>query len=46
MLTAMELREYCHRLGFPGSTVGLIQKIRTSPPSRRVASDLDNVSGN
>jgi putative transposase len=45
MLTAIEFREYCSRLGFPASTVELIQKIRTSSPSRRVASDLDNVSG-
>jgi putative transposase len=45
LLTEREFGEYCDRLGFPSATVELIQKVRSSPPSRRVGGGHENVSG-
>jgi putative transposase len=43
MLTEREFNAWCEELGLPSATIELIQKIRGSPPSRRVGGGRDNV---
>jgi hypothetical protein len=45
MLTSAELKNWYNAVRLPKSTVDIIQKIRTSPPSRRVGGGRYSVSG-